>query len=89
MMSKKAYSDSRWHDNPMPRIPYCGYCKHFLGLVDDHVGCKAFDRIPRDIMNDYVVHDHPIEGDRGYQFEPRDPDNAPQLIPRQKTMDYD
>ena len=49
-MNKKPYSDARWRDNPMPRTPYCGYCKHFIGLVDGHLSCKAFDKIPRDIM---------------------------------------
>ncbi len=88
-MTKKPYSDARWRDNPMPRTPFCGYCKHFIGIVDGHVSCKAFDKIPRDIMNDYIVHDHPMEGDHGYQFEPKDPDNAPKLTPRKKVMPYD
>ena len=89
-MEKKKYSDPRWWDNPMPRIPHCGYCKHYVGIVDGRVSCKAFKQIPKDIMKDHVVHDHPIEGDHGYRWEPRDPETAPKkLTPRKKVMDYD
>ena len=89
-MAKKKFSDPRWWDDPMFRTPYCGYCKHFIPSVDGKIRCKAFERIPHDIINDYVVHDHPIEGDHGYRWEPRDPETAPKkLTPRKKVMDYD
>ena len=53
-MTKQLYSDSRWWDNPKPRTPVCCTCKHYIGVVDGHVSCKAFSKIPKDIRNDYV-----------------------------------
>lgn len=88
-MTKQLYSDSRWWDNPKPRTPVCCTCKHYIGVVDGHVSCKAFSKIPKDIRNDYVIHDHPIEGDHGFQYEPEDSKNVPKLIPRKKLMPYD
>lgn len=87
-MEKKPYSDARWWDNPMPHTPQCGKCKNYIGYIDGLLCCKAFDSIPRDIVLDYVLHDHPIDGDKGFRFEPIDP-SAPKPVQRKKVMPYD
>lgn len=87
-MSKKAYSAPRWWDNPMPIFPQCNTCKNYIGYKDGVICCKAFSKIPKDILNNYELHNHPIEGDHGIIFEPIDP-NAPKVKQRKKVMPYD
>lgn len=84
-MEKKPYRDARWRDNPCAITAQCGYCKHFKRGT---VSCKAFPRIPNDILGNYVIHDHPVEGDHGILFEPIDP-NGPKPEKRKKLMPYD
>ena len=84
-MEKKPYSDPRWWDNPHPIMTQCGICKHFKRGT---TGCKAFARIPKDVLANYELHDHPIDGDHGFQFEPIDP-SAPRPVQRKKVMPYD
>ncbi len=84
-MGKKPYSDSRWWDNPHPIMTQCGTCKHFKRGT---ISCKAFSKIPKDILANYILHDHPIDGDRGFQYEPIDP-GAPKPVQRKKAMPYD
>lgn len=84
-MEKKLYSDSRWWDNPHPIAAQCGNCKHFKRGT---ISCKAFVKIPKDILANYEIHDHPIDGDHGFQFEPIDP-SAPKPVQRKKVMPYD
>ncbi|MDO4314652.1 MAG: hypothetical protein Q4C45_02665 [Oscillospiraceae bacterium] len=84
-MKKKPFSDARWWDNPCAVTSQCGYCKHYkIGTLS----CKAFERIPKDILGNYVIHDHPVEGDHGILFEPTDP-NVPKVKQRKKVMPYD
>ncbi len=84
-MGKKPYSDPRWWDNPCPITSQCGTCKHFkLGTTS----CKAFDKIPKDILANHELHDHPIDGDHGLQYDPIDPD-APRPVRLKKVMPYD
>lgn len=84
-MEKKPYSDSRWRDNPCPIMTQCGKCRHFKRGT---ISCKAFTEIPNDILANYEIHDHPIDGDQGFQFEPIDP-SAPRPVQRKKAMPYD
>lgn len=69
---KKPYSDPRWWDNPMgvASTSPCVYCIHYLGESK----CKAFpEGIDPDVLFCKPCHDHPLPGDRGYQFQTRDP----------------
>lgn len=60
----KPYSHSRWWDNPKMIPSQCNDCKYFYGFGK----CQAFpDGIPIAIMDNDVLHDHPIEGDQGLQ----------------------
>lgn len=79
-MEKKPFSDARWWDNPHPIVSQCGYCKHFKRGT---LSCKAFELIPKDLLSNYKLHDHPIEGDHGIRFEPIDP-NGPKPQKRKK-----
>lgn len=84
-MEKKPYSDPRWWDNPQPIIVQCGLCKHYKRGTRS---CKAFNYIPHDIFGNYEIHDHPIEGDHGFRFDPIDP-NGPKPKKCKKVMPYD
>lgn len=82
-MAKKPFSDARWWDDPGGHTTQCGYCKNYLGYQDGVCKCKAFDQIPRDILADFVLHDHPIDGDHGYQYKAKDSNTPkPQKTPR-------
>jgi hypothetical protein len=52
-------------------VPDCFKCKNFLNLAEGKGWvCKAFpDGILPEILVSKVLHDHPIEGDHGIQFE--------------------
>lgn len=85
MPGSKSYSARRWHDNPGFVMAQCSTCRNFkLGTTS----CKAFAKIPRDILLNYELHDHPIDGDRGFRYEPKD-HNAPKPVQRKKVMPYD
>jgi hypothetical protein len=47
--------------------PRCIVCKNYiLGVI-----CKAYpDGIPQNIFNGAIIHDHSINGDHGFIFEP-------------------
>jgi hypothetical protein len=52
----------------------CVRCKHFIiKPPPDHIGssCKAFKRIPREILDGKHDHRFPFPGDGGIRFEPR------------------
>ena len=52
--------------------PMCFSCVHYTGDNATIAGsnCKAFpDQIPNAILLGYVIHDKPIDGDHGIQFE--------------------
>lgn len=58
--------------------PLCLRCRHFE--PDRHPTpfgwyCKAFQNrpIPEEIVRAEVVHDHPVKGDHGLQFEAAEP----------------
>ena len=49
-----------------PCHPACNSCKHYiLGTVS----CKAFERIPDEVLNCENDHKLPIAGDHGIQWE--------------------
>jgi hypothetical protein len=52
------------------------YCRHYHQKnlrLDPNPTCDAFPNgIPDAIFNTEIIHDHPIEGDNGIQFEPRE-----------------
>jgi len=53
--------------------PMCFSCAHYTGDNATIAGsnCKAFPKqIPNAILLGYVIHDKPIDGDHGIQFEP-------------------
>ena len=51
----------------MVEILLCLECKHY----QDEQICKAFpDGIPIRVFCNDIIHDHPIDGDHGIQFEP-------------------
>ncbi len=46
----------------------CGNCTHYQGKQS----CTAFPAgIPNDIFLGKVIHDHPVPGDHGILFEPK------------------
>jgi hypothetical protein len=50
-------------------IPICPSCKHYR-QSGEKTTCAAFpDGIPDDVFVGKIYHKHPIEGDRGVQFE--------------------
>jgi hypothetical protein len=52
----------------------CFRCKHFNTVPDDnnlYPNCKAWpERIPIEVFTNEVMHDKPLVGDQGIQFEP-------------------
>jgi 8-oxo-dGTP pyrophosphatase MutT (NUDIX family) len=61
-------------------VPDCFACKHLIGInPSGGWACRAFDRIPVDILARRVKHDTPRDGDRGIQFEA----GEPELVSRQ------
>lgn len=55
-------------------MPYCRVCKHFDPQEYGYFSCRAFPLgIPEAITAHEVVHDHPMNGDNGLVFEPKDP----------------
>lgn len=85
MAEKKLFSAERWRVDSGTIFSQCNNCKH---LKRGTLSCAAFERIPRDILVNYELHDHPIEGDHGIIFEPIDP-NAPKAKQNKKVMPYD
>jgi len=56
--------------------PICLKCK-FFNYDKPGMTCLAFpDGIPGDVIESIVVHDHPIEGDHGVQFEAKEEDGG-------------
>jgi len=52
-----------------PKFPACNICKHFiLGTIS----CKAFERIPDEILDCEDDHKLPVRGDNGIQWEPNE-----------------
>lgn len=52
-----------------PQSPACNTCKHYiLGTVS----CKAFERIPDEILNCKNRHTTPVRGDHGIRWEAED-----------------
>ena len=44
----KPYSDSRWHDNPMPKSSLCAECKYWRGFLK----CDKYEtKVPREILD--------------------------------------
>jgi 8-oxo-dGTP pyrophosphatase MutT (NUDIX family) len=61
-------------------VPDCFACKHLIGINPSGGWvCRAFDRIPVDILARRVKHDASRDGDHGIQFEP----GEPELVSRQ------
>lgn len=54
--------------------PICLDCKHFeQGATSARAGCLAFpDGIPLGIIDGELDHEHPLPGDHGIQFEPKE-----------------
>nr|PZN08600.1 MAG: hypothetical protein DIU64_10235 [Caldicoprobacter oshimai] len=52
----------------------CVRCKYWMGIAEDFIGssCKAFKRIPREILEGKHDHRLPFPGDNGIRFEPID-----------------
>tara|TARA_B100002052_G_C15418394_1_gene391672 strand:+ start:305 stop:505 length:201 start_codon:yes stop_codon:yes gene_type:complete len=46
--------------------PVCNKCKHYV----DGMKCKAFKKIPDEILDAKNNHSKPFIGDNGIQFEP-------------------
>lgn len=88
MAEKKLFSAERWRVDSGTIFSQCNNCKHFRCLDEETLSCDAFEHIPNDIISNYVIHDHPIEGDHGIFFEPVDP-NVPKVKQRKKVMPYD
>lgn len=67
----------------MQPLPQCFACKHlYRDTVSDVMRCKAFRRIPADILTDEVDHRKPFAGDGGIQWEALiDDDGDPVLHP--------
>lgn len=55
----------------MTQSTQCLSCKHYWSPNF----CDAFEDgdLPDAIFTDEIVHDHPVPGDHGIQWEPRDP----------------
>ena len=60
---------------PIPKSP-CVDCIHFGGVVQpdgteqtERYACKAFDRIPDEILSGESQHRKPFRGDGGVQYE--------------------
>lgn len=85
MAEKQLFSAERWRVDSGTIFSQCNNCKH---LKRGTHSCKAFARIPDDIIKNYVIHDHPVEGDHGIYFDPIDP-NVPKAKRRRKLMPYD
>lgn len=64
-MDNKPYSDSRWRDNPNPVFAQCNDCAHYLGYGK----CEAFEKIPKEIVINKVMHDRPYPGDNGIIYK--------------------
>lgn len=58
--------------------PQCFDCKRYRGGTQDpetlerYHFCEAFKKIPREILFNEVIHDHPVKGDGGLFFVPRE-----------------
>jgi hypothetical protein len=49
--------------------PICNKCKHHIWFLK----CKAFDKIPDDILDGDNNHEKPLEGQKGdFVFTPKD-----------------
>jgi len=59
-------------------IPSCPFCKHLdydnLNEHGFHHRCKAFQKIPMEILQGEHQHDTPYPGDNGITFERADAD---------------
>ena len=51
--------------------PICNKCKHYI----DGITCKAFKKIPDEILDVKNNHNKPFKGDNGIQFEPIEDEN--------------
>ena len=61
-------SDIITDKNPF-HFPICGECKHFTGSLK----CKAFDKIPIEILSGENDHEKPLPGQKGdFVFTPKD-----------------
>ena len=54
----------------------CDWCKHYHGVTNNRVVCKAFpDGIPMEILGLRVSHRQPYLGDKGIRFEKQEDKN--------------
>ena len=64
-------SDIVGKDEPL-FIVTCGHCKNYLRIIGK-LSCKAFDKIPNDILHGDVIHDKVYPGQKGtFIFEQED-----------------
>lgn len=62
-------SDIIGHNEPLFEV-ICNSCKHYLFNVNGP-DCRAFDDIPKDILNGKIKHDKHLAGQKGdYIYEP-------------------